>query len=196
LKEFLPVFPIEVFHVTLTKLVKVLNRFGIRFHLTGGITAVAYGEPRMTQDLDLVIDYDAASSNRESFLAALALAGFHLELTTARTAIETKVMFQVLDIEEALKLDLYPESAIPGELDRSVMAEVLPGVMLPIAARSDAALSKLIWAVKGSHKSRRDLREILRNASPEESAVVRHTATSMGLVAELDRILSESEEPA
>lgn len=189
-------FPIEVFHVTLTKLVEVLNRFGIRFHLTGGITAVAYGEPRMTQDLDLVIDYVAAASNREAFLDALARAGFHLELTTARTAIETKVMFQVLDIEEALKLDLYPEFAIPGELARSVMAEVLPGVILPIAARGDAALSKLIWAVKGSHKSRRDLREILRNASPEESAVVRRTAASMGLVAELDRILSEPEGPA
>jgi len=190
------VFPIEIFHSTLAKLVEVLNRFGIRFHLTGGITAVAYGEPRMTQDLDLVIDYDAALHNRESFLSALTRAGFHLELTTARKALDGKVMFQVLDIEQALKLDLYPEFAIPGELDRSVMAEVLPGVTLPIASRSDAALSKLIWAVKGSHKSRRDLRQIWRNASPEESATVRRMATSMGLVDQLDRILSEPEGPA
>ena len=189
-------FPIEIFHSTLAKLVEVLNRFGIRFHLTGGITAVAYGEPRMTQDLDLVIDYDAALHNRESFLSALTRAGFHLELTTARKAIDTKAMFQVLDVDQALKLDLYPEAAIPGELNRSVMAEVLPGITMPIAARSDAALSKLLWAVKGSHKSRRDLRQILRNASPEESAMVRCMATSMGHVDELDRILAEPEELA
>ena len=44
----------EGFQPTLSKLVDVLNRFGIRFHLTGGITSVAYGEPRMTQDVDLV----------------------------------------------------------------------------------------------------------------------------------------------
>jgi hypothetical protein len=185
--------PNEIFQPTLTKFAHVLSRFGIRFHLTGGITAVAYGEPRMTQDLDLVIDYDAALRNRESFLSALIEAGFHLELATARNAMDSKTMFQVLDVEQALKLDLYPESSIPGELNRSVMAEVLPGVTLPIAARSDAALSKLIWAAKGSHKSRRDLRQILRNASPDESAMVRSMATGMGLVDELDRILSEPE---
>jgi nucleotidyltransferase AbiEii toxin of type IV toxin-antitoxin system len=190
------VHPNEIFQPTLTKLVAVLTRFGIRFHLTGGVTAVAYGEPRMTQDLDLVVDYDAASRHLESFLSALIEAGFHLELTTARRALASKAMFQVLDVEQALKLDLYPEFSIPGELDRSVMVEVLPGVTLPIAARSDAALSKLIWAAKGSHKSRRDLRQILRNASPEESATVRRTATSMGLVHDLDRILSEPEELA
>jgi hypothetical protein len=190
------VFPIEIFQPTLAKLVAVLNRFGIRFHLTGGITAVAYGEPRMTQDIDVVIDYDAALGHRESFLAALSQAGFHLEPATARNALEAKLMFQVLDIDQALKLDLYPELAIPGELDRSVMAEVLPGVTLPIASRGDAALSKLIWAVKGSHKSRRDLRQILRNASHEESALVRRNATTMGLAEALDRILAEPEEPA
>jgi hypothetical protein len=190
------VLPNEIFQPTLTKIVGVLSRFGIRFHLTGGITAVAYGEPRMTQDLDLVIDYATALRNREAFLSALIEAGFHLELTTARDAMDRNVMFQVLDLEQALKLDLYPEFFIPGELNRSVMAEVLPGVTLPIAARSDAALSKLIWAAKGSHKSRRDLRQILRNASPDESATVRRTATSMGLADELDRILAEPEGPA
>jgi hypothetical protein len=29
-----------------------------RYHLTGGIASVAYGEPRMTQDVDLVLDRD------------------------------------------------------------------------------------------------------------------------------------------
>lgn len=64
----------------------------------------------------------------------------------------------------------------------------------PIAGRSDAALSKLIWASKGSPKSRRDLRQILRGASPGELATVRRTATGMGLLELLERILSEPEE--
>jgi len=57
-------------------------------------------------------------------------------------------------------------------------------------------LSKLIWAAKGSHKSRRDTRQILRKASPEESELVRRMASGMGLLDVLDRILSEPEEPA
>lgn len=144
------VHQVEIFRPTLTKLVGVLHRVGVRFHLPGGITAVAYGEPRMTQDLDLVIDAEAAFA--------------------ART------MFQILDIDQALELDFYPESSIPGELARSVMAEVLPGLKLPIASRTDAAMSKLIWASRGSHKSRRDCREILRHASSEELETVKSMA--------------------
>jgi len=73
------VLPAEVFRPTLTKLVEVLRRIGIRFHLTGGITAVAYGEPRMTQDLDLVIDAAATTRHRDDLLVALVEAGFYLE---------------------------------------------------------------------------------------------------------------------
>ena len=127
--------PVEIFRPTLTKLVGVLRHLGIRFHLTGGITAVAYGEPRMTQDLDLVIDAVATTRRRDELFAALIEAGFYLEESTARAAIEEKRMFQILDIEEALKLDLYLEDSIPGELDRSVMAEVLPGLALHLGQR-------------------------------------------------------------
>lgn len=49
-------FPVEIFQITLFKCMAVLRQHGIRFHLTGGVTGAAYGEPRMTQDLDIVID--------------------------------------------------------------------------------------------------------------------------------------------
>lgn len=66
--------PAERFRSTLTKLTSVLERFGIRYHLTGGVTAVAYGEPRMTQDLDVVIDSAATARQRDAVLAALSAA--------------------------------------------------------------------------------------------------------------------------
>ena len=44
-------FPTEGFQPTLSKLTAVLDRLQIRYHLTGGIAAVAYGEPRMTNCL-------------------------------------------------------------------------------------------------------------------------------------------------
>jgi len=187
------VYPAEIFRSTLTKLVAILQRFGIRYHLTGGITAVAYGEPRMTQDLDLVLDAEATARQRDAFLAALLEAGFHLEPATARAAIDERQMFQILDLEEALKLDLYPESAIPGELGRSIQAEVFPGLTLPIASRSDAAFSKLLWASKGSHKSRGDLRHMLSRSTPEERATVRRMARERNLLVLLEEIESESE---
>jgi len=46
------VFPIETFRATLEKAIAILERHKVRFHLTGGVTSVAYGEPRLTQDID------------------------------------------------------------------------------------------------------------------------------------------------
>ena len=58
-------FPLEAFENTLLKAARVLESLSTRFHLTGGITSVVYGEPRLTQDLDLVIDNAAVAAQLE-----------------------------------------------------------------------------------------------------------------------------------
>ena len=103
-------------------------------------------------------------------------------------------MFQLLEPDEVVKLDIYTRCLIPGELDRSVRVEIFPGMSVPLVARADAALSKLVWISRGSHRSRRDLRWILAGASPEEQATMRRTAQGMGLGELLDRVLEESDE--
>ncbi len=103
-------------------------------------------------------------------------------------------MFQLLDVDQVIKLDLYIRCLIPGELDRSVRTELFPGVVLPIAARTDAALSKLIWIQHGSHRSRRDLRGILAGATFDELATVRYAAGEMSLAKLLDEVLAEQDE--
>ncbi len=49
-------FSPETFFPVLERVAGVLDQCGIRFHLTGGLVAVYYAEPRLTQDADLVID--------------------------------------------------------------------------------------------------------------------------------------------
>ncbi|MCP3981548.1 MAG: nucleotidyl transferase AbiEii/AbiGii toxin family protein [bacterium] len=186
--------PAEGFQPTLQELVDVLDRLGIRFHLTGGIVSVVYGEPRMTQDVDVVLDPQRTADVAEEFLRSLETAGFHFEGETAQRAIRHGEMFQLLDIERVIKLDLYVRCLIPGELERSVRAELFPGMTIPVVARADAALSKLIWIDRGSHRSRRDLRRLLDTASVEERNIVLATADSMGLSELLDDVLSESDE--
>ncbi|MCS5679295.1 MAG: nucleotidyl transferase AbiEii/AbiGii toxin family protein [Acidimicrobiales bacterium] len=186
-------FPAETFRDTLTRLVEILHRQGIRFHLTGGVTSIAYGEPRMTQDVDLVVDPRALAADVNVFLAAAETAGFLVDRDTARKAVANGGMFQMLDLAESLKVDLYAREMIPGELDRSVEAEVFAGLHLPIASRADAALSKLVWISKGSHKSRRDLRQILRRASVSDRTMVAQWAAEHRLTALLTEVLEESD---
>ncbi len=187
-------FPTEGFQPTLSKLTAVLDHLRIRYHLTGGIATIAYGEPRMTQDVDLVLDRDRVLAVEDEFLVALARAGFHFGEPTARQAIASQQMFQLLDVDQVIKLDLYVRCLIPGELDRSVRTEIFPGVELPVASRADAALSKLIWIRHGSHRSRRDLRRILAGATRGELRTVEQTAGELGLADLLAEVLDETDE--
>lgn len=188
-------FPIDVFRETLCKAIEVFQSLEIRFHLTGGIATVAYGEPRMTQDVDLVIDNKAVAEQLELFLEALSRTDFLFDEAAVRTAVEKKQMFQLLDRQEALKLDVYPRELIPGELQRSVMLEVFEGMHVPAASRPDVAASKLVWISKGSHKSRRDLRQIVRLANEPEREAIRELARQLGLERLLDETLAETDEP-
>ena len=83
---------------------------------------------------------------------------------------------------------------IPGELDRSVFAEVFEGAQLPIASRADSAVSKLFWISKGSHKSRRDLRQIYRSANDVDQQLIKDLAVRLQLESLLDEVLNESDE--
>lgn len=186
-------YPAETFRETIDKLAKILHHAGARYHLTGGAATIAYGEPRMTQDIDIVIDPQPLAENLVAFLDAVEVAGFLVDPDQVRKAVKTGGMFQLLDLAESLKVDLYPRQLIPGELDRSVFTEVFAGLVLPVVGRTDAALSKLVWISKGSHKSRRDLRQILRRSNADDQAIVSQWAAEHGMDTLLQEVLAESD---
>ncbi|MGB0600300.1 MAG: nucleotidyl transferase AbiEii/AbiGii toxin family protein [Rubripirellula sp.] len=189
-------FPVEAFQATLGKATEIFQRLGIRFHLTGGVTSILYGEPRMTQDIDMVVDNQALADQLETFLRLLDTGDFLFDATSVRRAVERREMFQLLDKVEALKLDVYPRELIAGELDRSCMIEVFAGVRLPVVSRVDSAAAKLVWISKGSHKSRRDLRQIYRTSSESDRQQIRKLASEINLMSLLNEVLGESDELA
>jgi hypothetical protein len=188
------VYPPDVFRNTLVRLLDVLERLRVRCHVTGGVTSVAYGEPRMTQDIDLVVDNAALGRVLPAFVAAVGEAGFFLDAAAVRTGVDDHSMFQLFDEAEALKVDVYPRELIPGELDRSVMIEVFEGMKIPCVARVDAAASKLVWASLGSHKSRRDLRRMIVGMSEPERLEFGRLADTLGHATLLGEILAEPDE--
>jgi len=189
-------FPVDAFRSTVGKAVSLFRALEIPFHLTGGITSVYYGEPRMTQDIDIVVGNDRLSAELESFIGLLDSSDFIYDAESISTAVAERGMFQLLDSFESLKLDIYPRELIPGELKRSMMAEVFEGEKLPIASRIDSAVSKLVWISKGSHKSRRDFRQIYRLASPTEQGQVQELVDQLGLKDLMNDVLGESDEIA
>lgn len=187
-------FPIEAFREPVERFVAILRLLDIRHHLTGGVVSVAWGEPRLTQDIDIVIDRVSTQANVQLFIDSVRSAGFYADEQGVRKAVQAGRPFQLLDPVAVLKLDVYPRELIPGELSRSVLAEVFPGSSIAIVSRSDAAVSKLIWISKGSHKSRQDLRQIARRLDEEEMDFLRSQASRLQLTDLLDSVLSESGE--
>ncbi len=187
-------FPVEIFQTTLNKLTSVLGEHRIRYHLTGGLTGTAYGEPRMTQDIDIVVDPVQIQSMLDEFVDSLAASDFMFDERSVRSAVQEQGLFQLLDECECLKLDVYPREMIPGELDRSVLIEIFEGQLLPVVSRVDAVMSKLIWISKGSQKSRRDVRAMVRNATLAELAQIRVAANQLDVQQMLDAVLSEPDE--
>jgi hypothetical protein len=148
----------------------------------------------MTQDLDLVVDPVVIRDCLEGFLQSLAESDFLFDELSVRSAVKRLGMFQLLDKVEALKMDLFARELIPGELGRSQSLEVFEGEFYPIASRSDAALSKLVWISKGSHKSRHDLRHIYGSADDATRKQIAAVAANMQLSELLQEVLDEPNE--
>jgi hypothetical protein len=188
------VFPVEAFQQTIEKFVAIARQISLPFHLTGGTISSAYGEPRLTQDVDIVVSPVVAQKRVNDLIGLLANSDFFFSEHVVRQAIEAGTLFQLLDKTESLKLDIYPRELVSGELERSQLLELFSGVFLPVVSRTDAAISKLLWISKGSQRSRRDLRSIFRNCDPQQQLVIRRQAEGLNLGPLLDAVLAESDE--
>ena len=83
---------------------------------------------------------------------------------------------------------------MPGELGRAVRVELFSGVRLPIVAPADLAISKLIWVSRGSHKNRRDFRQLMRRIPADDVNTVREFAAAQSLVMLYDEVIAEPDE--
>jgi len=107
-------FPVEAFENTIGKFVAIAEAIGLPFHITGGSISSAYGEPRLTQDIDIVVSPDVARIRTDDLIDQLACSDFLFTERVLRQAVQTGNLFQLLDKTESLKLDIYPRELIPG----------------------------------------------------------------------------------
>ena len=187
-------FPVEAFERTVVKFVSIAESIELPFHLTGGSISSAYGEPRLTQDIDIVVSPEVAKNRVAELVELLVSSDFLFTESVVRKAVQTGELFQLLDKSESLKLDIYPRELIAGELQRSQTLELFEGVFLPVVSRTDAAISKLIWIEKGSHRSRRDFRSIFSSCDPQQQTEVREQSGRFHLTKLLEEVISEDDE--
>jgi hypothetical protein len=145
-----------------------LERAGVRYAIGGSWASTAFGEPRFTNGVDILADF-----NRESltqFLGSLPKT-FYASPEVALKAIRLGRPFNVIHMLNVLKFDFFPAGAFPlgmQELDRAVLLKgtALSESPAPFVTPEDILLAKLYWFKSGAEVSEvqwRDIQGIVRS---------------------------------
>ena len=144
--------------------VSVLEELEIPYAIVGSIASSAYGEPRLTQDVDIVIDLPRGLI--QSLCDAFPLPDYYVSLDAALLAVRTEGQFNVIHPASGNKIDLVisrQRSRDGAELARRRRVLILPDCEGYLAAPEDVILSKMeSYREGGSEKHLRDIAGILR----------------------------------
>ena len=163
----------------LSDVVARLDRAAIPYMLTGSIALSYYAQPRMTRDIDLVVEI--AGRDAKS-LEALFSPDYYVSDADISRAIADAGMFNVLHLDKLVKVDLIARKNTPyrrHEFGRRRRAQ-MPGFEAWIVSREDLILSKLAWAKdSGSELQMRDVRALL--GGDADRAYLEHWAPELGV---------------
>ena len=174
-----------------------LERAGIRYAVGGSWASTAFGEPRFTNDVDILAEFTL--ENVERFLENLPDT-FYADTEEALNAIRRGKPFNLIHIPMAFKFDFFPASAFrlgKEELDRAIS---LPDTGLskaptPFVTPEDILLAKLHWFRLGGDISEvqwRDIKGIARGcAITLDREYLQQSAGKVGVDDLLRRALNE-----
>jgi hypothetical protein len=145
----------------LSDVVGRLDRAAIPYMLTGSIALSYYAQPRMTRDIDLVVEL--AGRDAKS-VEALFTPGYYVSDVDIDRALTDAGMFNVLHLDKLVKVDLIVRKDAPYRRHEFTRRQrvPMPGFAAWIVSREDLILSKLAWAKdSGSEMQLRDVRALL-----------------------------------
>ena len=176
----------------LAEVVSVLERLGLPWMIVGSYAASRYGDPRFTNDIDIVVAYTATDAGR--IVQALG-DGFYASEEMLVEGLQRGTMSNVIHLQTMVKLDLCPPR--DTEYDRVSLARRLrdefDGVCVWVQTPEDTILSKLLWARESlSERQFRDIRGILRTRSDLDWQYLRQWAQRLGVAELLERTVDEA----
>ena len=147
--------------VALRDLCARIETAGIGYMLTGSLAMAYYARPRMTRDIDMVIELAADDA---AMLTTALGADYHLDVDAVSDALRKERPWNTIHLPTVVKIDLIPRKQ--GEYRSTEFKRRqrvnFAGVDLWIVSREDLILSKLDWARDSrSELQLRDVRHLL-----------------------------------
>ncbi|MDE0928192.1 MAG: hypothetical protein OSA06_05465 [Acidimicrobiales bacterium] len=145
----------------LKKVIECLEKAEIDYMVAGSTASSLYGEPRMTRDIDVVVN--PTPETIEVFVAVLS--GAELYVGDAVAAVAHQTMFNILDNASGWKIDLIiRKDRLFSETEFSRRQPVnFAGEKIFFATLEDTILAKLEWGQRsGSERQMGDVVAMLK----------------------------------
>ena len=179
----------------LGRLIKKLDEQNIPYMLSGSVSSSLHGQPRATNDTDIVI-----APAEEQLIAFLKSLGddYYVNPDAAHDALKSNSVFNVIDIQNSWKADLIIRKNRPfsrEEFQRRQKANIM-GLDAWVVSPEDVILSKLEWA-KNS-KSSQQLQDALGVAAVQYDRLDRNYlhkwAKELQVESSLEELLKQAKE--
>lgn len=152
----------------LLDVIEKLNNLKIDYMLTGSLAMNYYAEPRMTRDLDIIIEIFPKDINRiiDKFQKE-----YYITENSVKEAIEQESSFNIIHNLSIIKIDFIirkKEEYRKIEFDRKQKIRILDNE-IKIVSKEDLIISKLFWAKDSkSEKQKNDIINLLQTKYNKE----------------------------
>jgi len=171
-------------HDLLKHMAKVFESLGIPYLVTGSVASMLYGEPRFTNDIDIVADIpiEKVKELKKQFPEK----EFHFDEEAVQSAIRQKGSFNIIHPSSGLKVDVMIRTTSPFDESRFKRGRRLPpskGWEAVFAAPEDVIVKKMeFYKEGGSDKHLRDITGMLKMSGQAiDQTYIRHWARELGL---------------
>jgi hypothetical protein len=165
----------------LKTVVRRLESAGIEYMITGSMVLSLYATPRMTRDIDIVIQVSIDDADR---ITGLFQDDFYITLESVKDAIRNNGMFNIIHNDSIIKVDLIVrknEEYRKEEFSRKQIAD-FGGMPVYVVAPEDLILSKLVWAEPSqSELQYRDVRLMLVSCKTLDFEYLKKWAKTLGV---------------
>lgn len=147
---------------------RALERCGVAYFLGGSLASSFQGEPRATNDIDLVVDL--AEADVGPLVGALG-PDFDVDEVALRRAVRERRSWNIIYVPAVTKIDLFVRQTGPfdaSEFARRQRVEVRAGQAMFVKSPEDTVLRKLLWYRSSGGVSDRQWRDAVQ--------VLRHSA--------------------
>ena len=180
--------------------IDVLERLDIPYMVVGGFAAIFYGEPRLTLDVDIVVDMK--SVHIRPFVSAFPIPDYYVSEDAIRDSLRRRFPFNVIQPFTGAKVDLVP---LPRDVftrmafeRRQRMEHDAEGHSAEFIRAEDLVVAKLVaFRETESDKHLRDARGILATQWGRLNLeAIRRRAAAAGVGEAFDRALAMARQEA